>query len=135
MMGISLWGLLATSVTELASWSSTPQLVAQILFDSEGLGQTDLLSLDQKGPEIRSIRGKEISMIFQEPMVAFSPMYTIGNQINEATRLHITKDKKKSKESLDGKQSLLLLGADLVYGADQSSCVGVLGICPEKGGG
>ncbi len=70
----------------------------QILFDSEGLGQTDLLSLDQRGPEIRSIRGKEISMIFQEPMVAFSPMYTIGNQINEATRLHITKDKKKSKE-------------------------------------
>ena len=70
----------------------------QILFDSEGLGQTDLLSLDQRGPEIRSIRGKEISMIFQEPMVAFSPMYTIGNQINEATLLHITKDKKKSKE-------------------------------------
>ncbi len=70
----------------------------QILFDSEGLGRIDLLSLDQKGQEIRSIRGKEISMIFQEPMVAFSPMYTIGNQINEATRLHITKDKKKSKE-------------------------------------
>ena len=70
----------------------------QILFDSEGLGKVDLLSLDQKGQEIRSIRGKEISMIFQEPMVAFSPMYTIGNQINEATRLHITKDKKKSKE-------------------------------------
>ena len=70
----------------------------QILFDSEGLGQVDLLSLDQRGKEIRSIRGKEISMIFQEPMVAFSPMYTIGNQINEATRLHITKDKKRSKE-------------------------------------
>lgn len=70
----------------------------QILFDSEGLGRIDLLSLDQKGQEIRSIRGKEISMIFQEPMVAFSPMYTIGNQINEATRLHITRDKKKSKE-------------------------------------
>ncbi len=70
----------------------------QILFDSEGLGKVDLLSLDQRGQEIRSIRGKEISMIFQEPMVAFSPMYTIGNQINEATRLHITKDKKKSKE-------------------------------------
>ena len=70
----------------------------QIMFDSEGLGKVDLLSLDQRGPEIRSIRGKEISMIFQEPMVAFSPMYTIGNQINEATLLHITKDKKKSKE-------------------------------------
>ena len=47
---------------------------------------------------LRSIRGKQISMIFQEPMVAFSPMYTIGNQINEATLLHITKDKAKAKE-------------------------------------
>ncbi len=70
----------------------------QIMFDSEQLGEVDMVALDQKGDEIRSIRGKEISMIFQEPMVAFSPMYTIGNQINEATRLHITKDKKKSKE-------------------------------------
>lgn len=69
-----------------------------IEFASEGLGEVDLLALDQKGKEIRSIRGKEISMIFQEPMVAFSPMYTIGNQINEATLLHITKDKKKAKE-------------------------------------
>ena len=47
--------------------------------------------------QLRTIRGKQISMIFQEPMVAFSPMYTIGNQINEATRLHITKDKAQSK--------------------------------------
>jgi peptide/nickel transport system ATP-binding protein len=54
--------------------------------------------MGEKNDKIRSIRGKEISMIFQEPMVAFSPMYTIGNQINEATLLHITKDKKKAKE-------------------------------------
>lgn len=74
----------------------------QIMFSSEETGEIDLLSLDPRGQEIRAIRGKEISMIFQEPMVAFSPMYTIGNQINEATKLHITKDKKKSKEiSLD----------------------------------
>jgi peptide/nickel transport system ATP-binding protein len=56
------------------------------------------LANQKKTDKIRSIRGKEISMIFQEPMVAFSPMYTIGNQINEATLLHITKDKKKAKE-------------------------------------
>lgn len=58
----------------------------------------DLVKLNPTGKEIRAIRGKEISMIFQEPMVAFSPMYTIGNQINECTLLHITKDKKKAKE-------------------------------------
>ena len=72
----------------------------QILFDSEQHGQVELIGLanQRKNDKIRSIRGKEISMIFQEPMVAFSPMYTIGNQINEATLLHITKDKKKARE-------------------------------------
>ncbi len=72
----------------------------QILFDSAQHGEVELISLanEKKNDKIRSIRGKEISMIFQEPMVAFSPMYTIGNQINEATLLHITKDKKKAKE-------------------------------------
>lgn len=70
----------------------------QIMFKTQEGEEIDLLSLDPKGKEIRAIRGKEISMIFQEPMVAFSPMYTIGNQINEATLLHITKDKKKAKE-------------------------------------
>ena len=72
----------------------------QIMFDSEQHGEVELIGLanEKKNDTIRSIRGKEISMIFQEPMIAFSPMYTIGNQINEATRLHITKDKKKSKE-------------------------------------
>ena len=72
----------------------------QILFDSEQHGDVELIGLanQRKNDKIRSIRGKEISMIFQEPMVAFSPMYTIGSQINEATLLHITKDKKKAKE-------------------------------------
>lgn len=72
----------------------------QILFDSAQHGEVELIGLakERKNDKIRSIRGKEISMIFQEPMVAFSPMYTIGNQINEATLLHITRDKKKAKE-------------------------------------
>ena len=70
----------------------------EIIFDADNLGKVILLSLNPRGKEIRSVRGKQISMIFQEPMVAFSPMYTIGNQINEATLLHITKDKKKAKE-------------------------------------
>ncbi|MEZ4831226.1 MAG: ABC transporter ATP-binding protein [Caldilineaceae bacterium] len=37
---------------------------------------------------MRSIRGGEISMIFQEPMSAFSPVHTVGNQLTEAIRLH-----------------------------------------------
>ena len=88
----------------------------EILFDADDLGRINLLSLRPRGKEIRSIRGKQISMIFQEPMVAFSPMYTIGNQINEATRLHITKDKKKAKElSLEVMKKVGIANAEKRY--------------------
>ncbi len=49
----------------------------------------NLLELPRDGARMRSIRGKEIAMIFQEPMTSFSPLYTIGNQIMEAILLHI----------------------------------------------
>ena len=88
----------------------------EILFDSDNMGKVDLLSLKPRGKEIRSVRGKQISMIFQEPMVAFSPMYTIGNQINEATLLHITKDKKKAKEiSLEVMRKVGIANAEKRY--------------------
>ena len=58
----------------------------------------DLTTLDAKGTEIRAIRGKEISMVFQEPMTSLSPVHTIGNQIMEAILLHRTRDKREAKE-------------------------------------
>jgi oligopeptide/dipeptide ABC transporter ATP-binding protein len=48
----------------------------------------NLTDLDPRGREIREIRGNEIAMVFQEPMTAFSPVHTIGNQIAEAISLH-----------------------------------------------
>ena len=88
----------------------------EIWFEADDLGDVDLLSLNPKGKEIRSVRGKQISMIFQEPMVAFSPMYTIGNQINEATLLHITTDKKKAKEmSLEVMKKVGIANAEKRY--------------------
>lgn len=48
----------------------------------------NLVKLDAHGHEMRSIRGAEIALIPQEPMAAFSPVHTIGNQIIEAIRLH-----------------------------------------------
>ena len=48
----------------------------------------EMTSLDPMGPEIRSIRGNEIAMIFQEPMTSLNPVYTIGNQIMESIMLH-----------------------------------------------
>lgn len=48
----------------------------------------DLATLDPFGREIRSIRGQDISMVFQEPMTSFGPLHTIGNQIIEVIKLH-----------------------------------------------
>jgi peptide/nickel transport system ATP-binding protein len=48
----------------------------------------DLAALHPHGRAMRRMRGGEIAMIFQEPMASFSPVYTIGNQIMEAVRLH-----------------------------------------------
>lgn len=48
----------------------------------------DIAKMDPQGSEIRGIRGKEISMIFQEPMTSFGPLNTIGYQIMETIRLH-----------------------------------------------
>ncbi|SDM84049.1 peptide/nickel transport system ATP-binding protein [Paenibacillus sp. yr247] len=56
----------------------------------------DLAKLDPRGKEIRNIRGDEIAMIFQEPMKAFSPIHTIGNQIMEAILLHVTENKQEA---------------------------------------
>ena len=47
---------------------------------------TDLLTLSE--PAIREIRGRDIAMIFQEPMTALNPLFTIGNQIVEAVLVH-----------------------------------------------
>jgi oligopeptide transport system ATP-binding protein len=48
----------------------------------------DIVKLDPKGPEMRSIRGGEISMIFQEPMTSLNPLHTVGRQISEVVELH-----------------------------------------------
>jgi len=48
----------------------------------------DLARLGSRGSAIRQIRGKEISMIFQEPMTSLSLMHTVGDQIMETIRLH-----------------------------------------------
>ncbi|RTE10654.1 ABC transporter ATP-binding protein [Paenibacillus whitsoniae] len=64
----------------------------------KSLNQLDLLSLHPRSKQIRTIRGRKIAMIFQEPMTAFSPMYTIGNQIMESILIHRTKNKKEAKK-------------------------------------
>ena len=48
----------------------------------------DISRLDPEGEQVREIRGGRISIIFQEPMTALSPLHTVGNQIGEALMLH-----------------------------------------------
>ena len=64
----------------------------EILFNS-----SDILKLNSKA--LRSIRGKEIAMIFQDPMTALNPVYTIGNQIEEAVLrdIKLSKNEKQSR--------------------------------------
>jgi len=69
----------------------------EILFYRDGRVM-DLTKFDPKGRDMRSIRGNEIAMIFQEPMTSLNPVYTIGNQIMEAIILHQKLDKKKAKQ-------------------------------------
>ena len=58
----------------------------------------DLATLPPNGREIRAIRGAEIALIFQEPMSSFSPVHTIGNQIDEAIMLHQRVDRRQARE-------------------------------------
>ncbi|MFN3149530.1 ABC transporter ATP-binding protein [Bremerella sp.] len=83
------------SVTSL----SIMQLLARSAKIEEGsisfLG-TDLVRLPD--PAMRKIRGKDISMIFQEPMTSLNPVFTVGSQVMEAIRLHQDLNKKEARE-------------------------------------
>jgi len=53
---------------------------------------------DMTEAELRSIRGNEVSIIFQDPMTSLNPVYTIGNQIREAILLHTNLNKQQAYE-------------------------------------
>jgi peptide/nickel transport system ATP-binding protein len=67
----------------------------------EGSAATEVIDLAQlppNGREIRDIRGNEISMVFQEPMTALSPVLSVGHQITEAITLHQQVSKAEARE-------------------------------------
>ena len=70
----------------------------QILLDRPNGKAIDLAQLNPYGRDIRRIRGKEIAMIFQEPMSSLSPVHTVGDQIIEVLRLHLGMSKKQARE-------------------------------------
>ena len=73
----------------------------EIWLEREGAGgareRIDLAALPAEGPAMRAIRGKEIALVFQEPMASFSHYYTVGNQIIESIRLHSDASKSEAR--------------------------------------
>lgn len=70
----------------------------EILFHREGEEVIDLARLKHNSPELRAVRGGEISMIFQEPLSSLSPVHTIGDQISEAILLHRPVNKAEARQ-------------------------------------
>lgn len=70
--------------------------VGKIRYYRDAEEMIDITALQQHGKKMRSLRGSEMSMIFQEPMSALSPVHTIGDQIIEMIRLHEKVTKKQA---------------------------------------
>ena len=83
------------SVSMLALMGLLPW-TAQVTADKLVFDGRDLLGMDNN--ERRSIIGKEISMIFQEPMTSLNPCFTVGFQLGEALKTHLKMDRKERRE-------------------------------------
>src|SRR3954466_6344479 len=84
------------SVTSLSILRLIPQPPGRIVSGTVKLEGRDLFPLPEA--EMRRVRGKEIAMIFQEPMTSLNPVYTIGDQIAEAVILHQKVHARKAME-------------------------------------
>jgi oligopeptide/dipeptide ABC transporter ATP-binding protein len=97
VVGESGCGKSVTALSVMGLVPMPPGLIAggEILFRGENL----LLRSEE---QMRAIRGNEIAMIFQEPMTALNPVYTVGNQIMEAVMLHQGLDAPAAREHAIG---------------------------------
>ena len=90
LVGESGCGKSVTAFSILRLLPKTSRIVAGEIYFDRGNGDPliDLTTVDPNGDLIRSIRGNEIAMIFQEPLTSLSPVHTVGSQIAEAVELH-----------------------------------------------
>lgn len=98
IVGESGSGKSVTSLSIMQLIPNPPGRVAagDILYHSKNNGVVNLRNVNPK--EMRSIRGNEISMIFQEPMTSLNPVYTCGSQVMEVILLHQKISRKEAKE-------------------------------------
>lgn len=116
------------TTTALAIMRLLPSNISRIRSGSIEFGGRNLLDIPEK--EMRSIRGREISMIFQDPMTSLDPLETVGDQIAEALLMHtVPYGRKKEKNYFEKK-------ADLVEhkAADEriDEVLTLVGIPPER---
>jgi peptide/nickel transport system ATP-binding protein len=92
VVGESGSGKSVTALAMMRLHAKSTRITGKVIFDG-----TDLLSLSED--EMRSYRGSSVAMIFQDPMTALNPVFTVGSQIVEAIRLHqpVKKDAAKRK--------------------------------------
>ncbi|SMH46739.1 ABC transporter ATP-binding protein [Azospirillum agricola] len=97
VVGESGSGKSVTSLSAMRLIQSPPGRIAggEILFRRRDGSVVDLAHAPER--TMRSIRGNEIGMIFQEPMTSLNPVYTVGDQIGEALRLHQGLDRKAAR--------------------------------------
>jgi oligopeptide/dipeptide ABC transporter ATP-binding protein len=74
------------TVTGLSILRLVPQPPGRYAAGEVRLGGRDLLALPER--EMRGVRGREVAMIFQEPMTALNPVFTVGSQLTEVLRRH-----------------------------------------------
>jgi microcin C transport system ATP-binding protein len=87
LVGESGSGKTLTALAPLRLEPEGAKVSGKILWNrKDGQGMVDLLSLPIQ--DIREIRGREIAMVFQEPMTALNPLFTVGNQIIEAVQIY-----------------------------------------------
>jgi len=92
LVGESGCGKTVTALSILNLIDEPGKIVSgDIIFDNKSL-----LSLDKE--EIRKVRGKDISIVFQEPLAALNPVITIGEQITEQILAHVKMSKEEAKE-------------------------------------
>jgi peptide/nickel transport system ATP-binding protein len=88
LVGESGSGKSVTSLTLMGLLPRTSQaeVGGQALFHGRDGRQVDLLTLPAR--QLRTLRGNQLAMIFQEPMTSLNPVFTVGEQIAESVRLH-----------------------------------------------
>jgi len=87
LAGESGCGKSITALSIMGLLPASAYATGRILFSPPATGrEVDILGLDE--PALRSIRGKEMGMVFQEPMTSLNPVFTIGYQVSEVLMTH-----------------------------------------------